>query len=235
MSDFLLIHGSAHGAWCWRDLIPHLTAAGHAARAIDLPSHGDDTTPITDVTLDMYAEAICAAMTNKTVLVGHSMAGFPITLAADIAPHMIDKLIYICAHVPQPGKSIADMRLLADSQPLAEAMVPSADGASITINPALAHAKFYHDLPAGISDWAISQLCPQPVHPQTTPYAPTKAWSHNRHYIRCTDDRAIPPAYQAALTADWPATDVTEMATSHSPFLSEPAALAAHLIRIAES
>jgi len=235
MSTFLLIHGSAHGAWCWRDLIPHLTAAGHTARAIDLPSHGNDTTPITDVTLDMYADAICAAMTDKTVLVGHSMAGFPITLAADRAPDMIDKLIYICAHVPQPGKSIADMRMLADSQPLAEAMVPSADGTSITINPALAHAKFYHDVPTDISDWAISRLCPQPVRPQTTPYAPSTAQSHNRHYIRCTDDRAIPPAYQAALTADWPAADVTEMATSHSPFLSDPATLAAHLTRIAES
>jgi len=29
VADFLLIHGSCHGAWCRRDLIPKLTALGH--------------------------------------------------------------------------------------------------------------------------------------------------------------------------------------------------------------
>ena len=29
MSDFLLVHGSAHGAWCWRDLIPSIVAEHH--------------------------------------------------------------------------------------------------------------------------------------------------------------------------------------------------------------
>ena len=235
MSDFLLIHGSAHGAWCWRDLIPHLTAAGHSARAIDLPSHGADRTPPHDVTLETYADAICAALNGPTMLVGHSMAGFPITVAADRMPTTIAKLIYLCAHVPLPGHSIADMRLRADTQPLAEAMVPSADGHAITIRPEMAHAKFYHDVPRDLSDWAINQLCPQPVLPQTTPYQHADAPQHRRHYIRCMQDRAIPPTYQVDLTRNWPACDVTEMPTSHSPFLSDPAALAAHLIRIAES
>jgi len=79
------------------------------------------------VTLETYADAICAALNGPTMLVGHSMAGFPITVAADRMPTTIAKLIYLCAHVPLPGHSIADMRLRADTQPLAEAMVPSAD------------------------------------------------------------------------------------------------------------
>jgi hypothetical protein len=29
MAEVLLIHGSCHGAWCWRDLIPALAARGH--------------------------------------------------------------------------------------------------------------------------------------------------------------------------------------------------------------
>lgn len=234
MSDFLLIHGSAHGAWCWDHVIPLLEAAGHTARAIDLPSHGDDLTPSALVTLDMYAGKIRAAMQGKTILVGHSMAGYPITVAADLSPHMIDKLIYLCAHVPEPGKSIADMRLMADSQPLAAAMIPSPDGKTITIDPELAHAKFYHDVPQDLSDWAIARLCPQPTAPQTTPYTGSTR-THDRYYIRCMDDRAIPPSYQVARTADWPSDHVSELPTSHSPFLSAPGALAAELIRIAES
>lgn len=234
MSNFLLIHGSAHGAWCWDHVIPHLTAAGHTAHSIDLPSHGTDQTPSASVTLDMYAGKIRAAMHGKTVLVGHSMAGYPITVAADQSPHMVDKLVYLCAHVPEAGKSIADMRMLADTQPLAEAMVSSTDGKTITINPTMAHGKFYHDVDLVLSDWAISQLCPQPIAPQITPYAGGSR-AHNRHYIRCMDDRAIPPSYQVARTHDWPADTVSDMQTSHSPFLSAPKALAAELIRIAES
>ena len=234
MSDFLLIHGSAHGAWCWDQVIPHLTSAGHTARAIDLPSHGSDQTPSALVTLDMYAGKIRAAMHGKTVLVGHSMAGFPITVAADLSPHMIDKLIYLCAHVPEVGKSIADMRALADTQPLAEAMITHTDGKTVTIDPTMAHAKFYHDVDPTLSAWAIHQLCPQPIARQITAYAGGPR-QHSRHYIRCMDDHAIPPSYQVARTNDWPSGTVSSMQTSHSPFLSQPQALAAELIRIAES
>lgn len=234
MSDFLLIHGSNHGAWCWDHVVPLLEAAGHTARAIDLPSHGADQTPSALVTLDMYAGKIRAAMHDKTILVGHSMAGFPITVAADQSPHMIEKLVYLCAHVPEPGKSIADMRLMADTQPLTEAIIRSEDRKTFTFDPILAREKFYHDVDADIADWAIANLCAQAVKPQVTPYT-GNARTHARHYIRCMDDRAIPPAYQVDRTKDWPAETVSELPTSHSPFLSDPAALAAELIRIAES
>lgn len=234
MSDFLLIHGSAHGAWCWDLLIPHLQAAGHTARAIDLPSHGADTTAAASVTLDLYAKAIRDAMQDKTVLVAHSMAGFPVTRAADLSAVFTGKLVYLCAHVPLAGKSIADMREMATTQPLADAMIPSSDGKTVTIDQNLACDRFYHDVDPDLADWAIGQLCPQPILPQTTAY-PGSNQNHDRYYIRCAHDRAIPPTYQAMLTAGWPQDRVTEMATSHSPFLSAPDALAAHLIRIAES
>jgi len=93
MSDILLVHGSCHGAWCWRDLIPALQELGHSPRAIDLPSHGDDTTPVNAVTLDSYAEAICDALGPRTLLLGHSAAGFAITAAAERRPERIARLI----------------------------------------------------------------------------------------------------------------------------------------------
>jgi len=231
MTDFLLIHGSAHGAWCWDHLIPHLTTVGHAARAIDLPSHGADPTPAQDVTLDLYADAIEAALSPRTVIVAHSMAGYPATLAADRSPGKVAQLIYLCAHTPLQGKSIADMRTLAYTQPLADAMIPAADGKTITFDPVKTRDRFYHDVPTDLATWALDQLCPQPVLPQTTAY-PHAPKAHNRHYIRCMADRAIPPGYQTARTADWPAGTVSELPTSHSPFLSDPAALAATLLTI---
>ncbi|MGB8815536.1 MAG: alpha/beta fold hydrolase, partial [Paracoccaceae bacterium] len=99
MTKFLLISGSCHGAWCWRDVLPFL----NNARAVDLPAHGPDETPPEHVTLDLFAQTIAKCLTEPTILVGHSMAGYPITAAAERAPDNIRALVYVCAYVPKSG------------------------------------------------------------------------------------------------------------------------------------
>lgn len=233
MSDFLLIHGSCHAAWCWADLISALTSMGHTARAIDLPSHGADKTPVKDVTLDLYARAIIDAIDTPVTLVGHSMAGYPITAAANLAPEKISKLVYLCAYVPFAGKTLGDMRRMAPSQPLMEAVQINDDRISFSIDPAKATEKFYHDVDPGRAAWAVSQLGDQPIDPQETPL--TRTNNVPAHYIRCLDDRTIPPAMQVTMSSDWPKDTVSEMQTSHSPFLSDPLGLAKLLTRITSS
>ena len=232
MSKFLLIHGSCHGAWCWDDLIAHLAALGHDAIAIDLPSHGADTTPIGDVTLDLYARAIIAAIHEPVIVVGHSMAGYPITAAANLAPDKISALIYLCAYVPFANKTLGDMRRMAQSQPLLEAIQINPDKVSFSINPAMAADKFYHDVDPDRAAWAVNQLGAQPIKPQETPLARTH--SVPSHYIRCLDDQTIPSAMQVTMSSDWPPDTIHEMHTSHSPFLSDPSALAKILSAIAQ-
>ncbi len=233
MSDILLVHGSCHGAWCWRDLIPELSARGHTARAIDLPSHGEDTTPIAEVTLETCAQTIVDALQEDTIVIGHSWAGFPITRAADIAPNRINQLIYLCAYAPWDGHSLADMRRAAPRQPLMQAVQRSDDGLSYHIDPDQTADVFYHDCPAGTVQYANPRLCPQAIKPQETPI--TLGNGHTtvpRSYIRCTQDRTIPPEFQVTMTQDWPAGTVHEMPTSHSPFFAAPAALAALIDKI---
>ena len=103
MAEFLLVHGSCHGAWCWKRVIPFLESNGHKVQAIDLPGHGNDQTPVQKVTLDAYAEAIAQACGQNTQLVGHSMGGYAIAAAARLVPEKIAKLIYLCAYVPREG------------------------------------------------------------------------------------------------------------------------------------
>lgn len=235
MQDFLLIHGSCHGAWCWRDVLPRLREAGHRATAIDLPGHGTDATPASDVTLELYARAILAAIDAPVTLVGHSMAGYPITLAAELAPAKIARLIYLCAYVPRPGLSLGDMRRDGPSQPLLPAIRRSDDGLTFTIDPAMATGCFYHDCPAETAADAVARLSPEPVLPQSTPIGTLVNWQGvERHYILCEDDRTIPPAYQATMSAGFPPGHVSHLPTSHSPFLAAPEALARRLIAIAE-
>lgn len=236
MSEFLLIHGSCHGAWCWTHVIPALAALGHGACAIDLPAHGADRTPVGAATLEGYADAILAAIDRPVILVGHSMGGYPITAAAERAPERIAALVYVCAYVPVSGMSLAGMRRAGPRQPLAPAIRLSDDRASFTFDPALTADRFYHDCPEADRALAVRNLCPEPVLPQETPLRLTgRAAGVPRHYIRCTEDRAIPPEYQATMAAGFPDGHVTTLPTSHSPFFAAPAALAARLDRIAAS
>ncbi|MFP4238657.1 MAG: alpha/beta fold hydrolase [Rhodosalinus sp.] len=234
MSDFLLIHGSCHGAWCWRDVIPALEALGHSARAIDLPGHGKDKTPAGEVTLEAYADAILAAIEAPVVLVGHSMAGFPITAAAEKAPERIAQLVYLCAYAPAGGVSLVQMRQAAPRQPLLPALEKSADGLCFGVKPDMAREVFYHDCPDAAVAYAIPRLCQQPIAPQATPLAVTeRSRALPRDYIRCTDDRTIPPEYQVTMTEGWPDHRVHSLRTGHSPFFADPQGLARLLHDIA--
>ncbi|MDU9002935.1 alpha/beta fold hydrolase [Sedimentitalea todarodis] len=232
-ADFLLVHGSCHGAWCWRDLIPELAALGHSAKAIDLPGHGQDTTPAKGQTLDACRDAVLAASQPDTVIVGHSWGGYPIAAAAETDADAMRGLVFLCAYVPVSGLSMVDMRKRAPRQPILPAVVRAPDGLTITIDPEQAPALFYNDCTPETVAFALEHLGPQAIVPQATPLTVTDRFERvPKAYIRCTDDQTIPPEYQAEMTRDWPRNRVHELPTSHSPFFSDPAALAALLGRI---
>ncbi|TDK50578.1 alpha/beta fold hydrolase [Antarcticimicrobium luteum] len=234
MADFLLIHGSCHGAWCWRDVIPALEALGHTARAIDMPSHGDDPTPIEEVTLEGCRDAILAASTPETIVVGHSWGGYPISAAGEAAPDRMRALIYLCAYVPVSGLSMIDMRKRGPRQPLMPAVRRAEDGLSYTFDADRVPELFYHDCPDEAVAYAMPRLCPQATRPQTTPLTLSARWEGlPKAYIRCANDQAIPPEYQAEMVQDWPRDRVASLPTSHSPFFADPAGLAALIDRLA--
>lgn len=234
MAELLLIHGSCHGAWCWRDLIPALQAQGHTARAIDLPGHGDGH-DLASVTLDQTADAILAATTPDTIVLGHSWAGYPISAAAEKQPDAMRGLIYLCAYVPVSGLSLIDMRRNGPRQTLTDAVLKDPSGSSYQIDPNCAPELFYHDCPRHTVDYALPRLCAQAIQPQDTPLVVTDRWRNvPKAYIRCTDDRVIPPEYQAEMVADWPRARVHDMAVSHSPFFADPSGLADVITRTAK-
>ena len=66
MTQFLLVHGAFHGAWCWQKLVAELEKRGHRAKAIDLPGQGADQTPLKEVTLDTMVDKIIAEMAESS-------------------------------------------------------------------------------------------------------------------------------------------------------------------------
>lgn len=232
MARFLLIHGSSHGAWCWRDLVPRLTALGHEAVAIDLPSHGDDPTPPEDVQFEDYVSAIDAALTPGTILVGHSLAGLSVTVAAHRWPDRVAKLVYLCAWVPKPGLALADYRLDAVSPDLRTALIADRERMVTIPIPDKVRGIFYTGCTDEDVAYAAERLSPQPMSITSTPlmFDPV---TMPRYYIRCLQDGAIRPDYQRSVTEDWPEGTVFELDTGHSPFFTMPDALAETLAGIA--
>lgn len=235
MARFLLIHGASHGAWCWRDVIPALEARGHQATAIDLPGHGDDPADIEQTTLRDFGQAIIDALTEPKVVVGHSMGGYSITQAAEIDPTCIQRLVYLCAYTPWPGFSLSQMRMQADEQPLVPLIRLSDTRLSFTFDTSGGADEFYHDCPPGTLDYALPRLCAESTAASNTAIDLTdRSQTLPRSYIICTEDRAIPPAFQRVMAGRFAPEDRYEMNTSHSPFFAAPDDLAALLDRIAK-
>lgn len=236
-APLLLVHGSCHGAWCWRDVIPALASRGVRAQAIDLPGHGADTTPLSEVTLESYGQAIvkaARAMHDGPVpILGHSMAGYAIAAAALAAPEVVEKLIFLCAYVPQEGKSLVDLRKAGPRQPLLPAIRQSSDGISFSFAPEYLKPLFYQDCTDADVAFAAAHLTPQAILPQATPLALTPEYAAlEKHYIRCTQDNVIPTDYQAHMARDFASGHVTTLPASHSPFLSMPERLADRVVAI---
>lgn len=95
MSNFVLIHGSWHGAWCWYKVVPRLRAAGHHVEAVDLPGHGRDPANPAGVTLDSYVERLGEAIARapgEVVLVAHSRGGVPASQAAERYSERVERI-----------------------------------------------------------------------------------------------------------------------------------------------
>jgi pimeloyl-ACP methyl ester carboxylesterase len=233
---FVLVHGGFHGAWCWERVITALNQLGHDAVAVDLPGHGarrDETEP---TTFAGRRDAIVSVMQPGDVLVGHSGGGFDITMAADAAPELVSHMTYLAAALPREGRSWPEaMAMQADGTigdfdvaGLLAHLVIGDDGAMHIDSSDGAREVFYHDCDDATVEWAFERLCPERGG-ETSSEAVSlpRFWAADipRSFIRCTEDRAMPPWLSDLVTERLGVEQLT-IDSSHSPFLSRPVELA---------
>lgn len=233
----MLVHGAWHGAWCWEKVAPLLEEAGHEAVVFDLPGHGEDRTPVSEVSLRAYAERVCQALDEgdePAVLVGHSMGGAVISEAAESRPEGIEVLVYLTAFLLPSGKTLLDYHQAdEESVVLHNLVVREDEGVAVVREEALVEA-FYADCPEEDAERAIARLVPQPAAPFATPVEVTEAFGRvPRVYVECLHDRAITPQTQKKMYTGLPCREVVSLQTDHSPFFSAPQELAERLASIA--
>jgi pimeloyl-ACP methyl ester carboxylesterase len=238
MARFVLVHGSWHGAWCWREVVPRLTERGHEALVIDLPGHGEDCSPIESVTFQDYVHSTIQAVDSSSedaILVGHSMGGAIINQSAEVGPDRIRALVYVAALMPASGRSMLSYVEAFDPEYLAQ-ILWSPDRRTARIQPEGVRRFLYSQCPAETIESALPLLKPEPVAPYEAPIFTTDANSGKvaRYYIECLQDRVVPIALQRAMRAGVHIDGVYSLDTDHAPFFSAPEQLTAILHGIAE-
>ena len=232
MARIILVHGSWHWAGCFHKLEKLLTSSGHEVISVNNASHGEDNTAwdAIDSMKTYNANAIAAlnASDEPAILVGHSMGGVTLSHLADIMPEKISKLVYLTAFMTNTEKSANDY-IMAHAEnpvcaPLWAVLAPVNEWAGIEVasdKPDQVKEAFYGDC----SDEDIALSTANVVKINTSIpniYVPQTSAQHERHYIKCTNDRAIPLKAQEEMIAEFPNTTAHSLESSHSPFYSQP-------------
>jgi pimeloyl-ACP methyl ester carboxylesterase len=270
-APIVLLHGFWHGSWCWSEVTLELAARGRHCTAVDMAGHGlrarrpaaaqadpfdpqlfaTEPSPLAGTSLADAADLLISQVRKAgggrpCVLVAHSMAGPVATRAAQSAPELFARLVYLAAFMPASGVPVMTYTWAPEH---AGGMMPSAlraDPATVgalRIHPGsadphyrdLLRRAFYHDVEPRLADAATDLLsCDAPlgiVVDSTELTAP--AWgSVPRTYVRCALDQAIPAALQDRFISEADAafpgnpTHVVELESAHSPFLSMPGQVA---------
>jgi hypothetical protein len=226
VTTFVLVSGGGHNAWCWERLVPELEARGYAVIAADMPTSDPDAG------LSEYADAVAAAVGgadgagSEQILVGHSLAGAYLPLAA--ARSGAARIVFLGAYVPTTGVSVMPPASdeYTDDQVGAQDLDELGRLRIDQFDPNLAREVFYHDCDDATIAWAVARLAPQGTRVMQEPY-PVDGWPADvtSAFICCSEDRFVPPEQAREVAATF-GVEPVELPGSHSPFLSRPAALA---------
>lgn len=236
MNTYVLIHGAWHGSWCWTKVASLLERAGHKVLAPDLPAHGEDTTSLSQVSLQSYAERVCEvvnAQDEPVILVGHSMGGMAISQAAEYCADNIKILVYVCAFLLRNGESLLEVTQSDQSSRILPNLIDNEDG-SASLQESSLEEMFFAGCSTEETEFGLSGLRPEPMAPVATPITITEEnfGSLPRVYIECLDDVVISPAVQKRMVAGQPCQKVFTMNTGHSPFLSATEELVGYLMSL---
>jgi pimeloyl-ACP methyl ester carboxylesterase len=250
---FVLVHGGAHGAWCWEPMLGMLDGT---KLAVDLPPKEirgvvkpDPVPPeLATTTIDDFATSAIAdidtAGIEQFVLVGHSMGGLTIAEIARRIPERISRLVFVSCMVPPEGGRVIDA-VPADSMEKAAELVEGGEQgeprSDVGLDEATIRHMFCNDMTEEQTRFVLDHTGPEVaavfgerVTRQGLPAELPKT------YVRLLRDQALSPADQdraIAALRDVPGgeVEIVELDTGHDVMISAPKQLADVLNEIAQT
>jgi pimeloyl-ACP methyl ester carboxylesterase len=173
---------------------------------------------------------VVAAQNGPVLLVGHSYGGAVIT-EAGIDPKVVG-LVYIAAFAPDKGESVGT--LIKDPPPGAPVppILPPQDG-YLLLDKAKFPASFAGDVDPEQAAFMADSQVPWGLEALNGTISEPAWRSKPSWYMVTTDDRMIPPPAQRFMSKRAGAT-VVEVAGSHAIYVSQPAAVAGLITKVAK-
>ena len=237
METYVLIHGAFHGGWAWDKVRPLLEKEGHIVITPDLPGHGNDKTPVSECTLQLYTDTvnkILDAQPEPVILVGHSLGGISISQAAEQRPAKIKTLVYLAALLQRNGESGTDVMSTDTTSIAPKYSKLSEDGSVVWMELEDYRNVSYNTCSDEAVAWAGPHLVPEPTKPMQTPVTVTEENFGRipRIYIETLQDKGVTAILQKQMYTNLPCRQVISMNTDHSPFMSAPEELTQHLLAV---
>jgi pimeloyl-ACP methyl ester carboxylesterase len=214
-SNVVLVHGGFVDGSGWQGVYNILTSDGYNVSVVQNPTlslEGDVAA----------TRQILDEQPGPVVLVGHSYGGAVITAAG--THDKVAALGYIAAFAPDAGESVNT--LIADPPPGAPVppILPPKDG-FLFLDREKFHQSFAGDLSAEQAAFMADAQVPWGVEALSGTINEPAWRTKPSWYLLTTEDRMIPPPAQREMSQRAGAT-VTEVAASHSVYVSQPAAVA---------
>jgi pimeloyl-ACP methyl ester carboxylesterase len=211
--SIILVHGAFADATGWQHVIPLLERDGYTVTAVQ--------NPLTSVADDIATtRRMIDAQLGPVVVVGHSYGGLVVTGAASGSPN-VKALVYVAAFAPDSAEPIGPL-LEKYPAPSGAALRPDAAG-FFYIDRAVFRDIFAQDV--GAQEAAVLAATQKPLAGASFAAQLTvpPAWKTiPSWFIVAQNDHVINPDLERFFAHRMGAT-TTELASSHVPFISQPA------------
>jgi pimeloyl-ACP methyl ester carboxylesterase len=225
----VLVHGAWETSSIWDGVAAKLKHDGYRVQVVNLPGRPGNPAAPGQVSMESYRKAISTAIAKDkgpVVLVGHSFAGFPISVVAEADPARIRTLVYLAAYLPLDGQSLLGVATADKDSKAGPAVQIDRERGLATIAPDARAGLFANDAPPQVG--AVVAGAIEPLAPLAMPvHLSAKFARVDKAHIHTARDQVVSPALQTSMVAATPVRLEQTLDTGHTPFITNPDGVAA--------